>query len=99
MIISAAACSCAIRSSNMRRSLSEAESAMMAQTVSADSTTMLASFVRILKRLSRPISTLQRIPRKARYQYFLTNHEREQDCGRPADIREIGEETASTGPI
>jgi hypothetical protein len=65
---------------------------MIAQTVSADSTTMLASFVRIFKRLSRPISTLQRHPQKKGYHYFLTNHERERDYGRPADIREIGEE-------
>src|SRR5258708_23567571 len=41
----------------MRFSLSEAESAIIEQTVRADSATMLASFVRILNRLSRLIST------------------------------------------
>src|SRR5665213_423706 len=55
----------AIRSSRMRLWLSEADSAMIAQTVSADSATMLASLVRIFNRLSRFIATSgeQRFPK------------------------------------
>src|SRR3977135_2766225 len=55
---STAARSCATRSSTIRLSLSEAETAMIPQTVNADSTTMLASFVRIFKWLSRFIFDL-----------------------------------------
>jgi hypothetical protein len=42
----------------MRRSLREAETAMIVQTVRADRATMLASLVRIFRRLSRLIFDL-----------------------------------------
>ena len=44
-----------MRSSSMRFWLSEADTAMIAQTEMAETTTMLASLVRIVKRLSRLI--------------------------------------------
>src|ERR1700761_5980451 len=45
-----------MRSACIRVALSEAATAMMANTVSAANATMLASLVRILSRLSSPIS-------------------------------------------
>jgi hypothetical protein len=57
----------------MRRSLSEAETAMIVQTVSADRATMLASLVRIFRRLSRLIFDLpgeKRLHRKYQVLFY-----------------------------
>ena len=71
-IMSTAVRNWATRSSTMRRSLREAETAMIVQTVSADRATMLVSLVRIFRRLSRLIFDLPGEKRPHRkYQVLL----------------------------